>query len=271
MNGVSTEKVTLHDGTLMPLLGLGVFELEGDVAQTVYRAIELGYRSIDTAAMYGNEAGVGEAVRRAIERGIVKREELFITTKVWKSELGYEKTLAAFDRSWANLGLDYVDQYLIHWPGTNRENIETWRALERIQADGRAKSIGVSNFEPDHLMHLMEQCEQKPVVNQVEYNPGRIRRKLHAFCREQGIQLVAWGPLGKGKFVNDPLLEQIGQKYGKTAAQVILRWDIQNGVVTIPKSSREERLRENADVFDFELTQAEMEQISSLDRSSETE
>lgn len=267
MTGVSTERVTLHDGRSMPVLGLGVYEIEENVADTVFKAIELGYRSIDTAAMYGNEAGVGEAVRRAVSLGIAKREELFITTKVWKCDLGYDQTLAAFDRSMEQLGLDDVDLYLIHWPGSDRQNVETWQALERIRAEGRAKSIGVSNFEPEHLTLIMDQCERKPVVNQVEFNPGRTRRQLHAFCKEHDIQLVAWGPLGKGKFVGHPQLEQIGQKYGKTAAQVILRWDIQSGVVTIPKSSREARMRENADIFDFMLTEEEMALISSLDRT----
>lgn len=266
MTHVSTAKVTLHNGVQMPTLGLGAFEIEGNVADVVYTAIQQGYRLIDTAAMYGNEAGVGEAVRRAVERGIVSREEIFVTTKVWKSELGYEKTLAAFDKSFAELGMDYVDLYLIHWPDTDELNLESWEALIKLQEEGRVKSIGVSNFEPEQLAFITERSGVKPVVNQVEYNPERTRAELFRYCRDHAIQLEAWGPLGKGRLLGQPLFAEIGAKYGKTPAQVILRWHLQNGVVAIPKSSRAERMKENADIFDFELTQDEMTRISSLDR-----
>ena len=241
MIDVSTAEVTLHNGMRMPMLGLGVFEIEGDTAEAVLKAIQAGYRLIDTAAMYGNEAEVGEAVRRAADMGIVKREEIFVTTKVWKTDLGYEKTMAAFARSYAALGLDVVDLSLIHRPGTD-----------------------VQNLDSKQIAYLLEHSGVKPAVNQVEYNPERCPVELHRFCREQGIQLEAWGPLGKGRLLGLPLFAEIGAKYNKTPAQVILRWHMQNGVVAIPKSSREERMRENADIFDFELTQEEMSRISAM-------
>lgn len=264
MIDVSTAEVTLHNGMRMPMLGLGVFEIEGDTAEAVMKAIQAGYRLIDTAAMYGNEAEVGEAVRRAADMGIVKREEIFVTTKVWKTDLGYEKTMAAFARSYAALGLDVVDLYLIHWPGTDEQNLDTWRALIELQQAGKVKAIGVSNFDSKQIAYLLEHSGVKPAVNQVEYNPERCPVELHRFCREQGIQLEAWGPLGKGRLLGLPLFAEIGAKYNKTPAQVILRWHMQNGVVAIPKSSREERMRENADIFDFELTQEEMSRISAM-------
>jgi diketogulonate reductase-like aldo/keto reductase len=266
MNHVSTAKVTLHNGEQMPVLGLGAFEIEGNVSDAVLNAIRIGYRLIDTAAMYRNEAGVGDGVRRAVEQGLVKREDVFVTTKVWTTELGYDKTMAAFERSYRELGLDVVDLYLIHWPGTEEENIGSWKALIELQKQGSVRNIGVSNFAQNHLQTIIEQTGVVPVVNQVEYHPSRSRRELHRHCRELGIQLQAWGPLGKGKLVSDPLFAEIGKTYNKTPAQVILRWVIQNGVITIPKSSREERMRENADIFDFELSAEDMERIDALDR-----
>jgi diketogulonate reductase-like aldo/keto reductase len=267
MTHITDHKVTLHDGTQMPILGLGAYQIEGDVTEAVLKAIRLGYRLIDTAAMYGNEAEVGAAVRKAAEQGIASREDIFVTTKVWKSELGYERTLAAFERSYQELGLAMIDLYLIHWPGTNADNLGSWQALIELQKQGKVRSIGVSNFEPEQLDYIIERTGHKPVVNQVEFNPSRMRRGLHQYCRENGIQLEAWGPLGKGRLLSQPLFLELAEKYGKTPAQIILRWHVQSGVVAIPKSSREERMRENADIFDFRLTEEEMERISALDRS----
>jgi diketogulonate reductase-like aldo/keto reductase len=267
MPNIADTKVTLHDGVQMPMLGLGAYQIEGNVTEAVVKAIRNGYRLIDTAAMYANEAEVGAAVRQAVEQGIASREELFVTTKVWKTELGYERTLAAFERSYQELGLEEVDLYLIHWPGTDADNLGSWQALIELQQQGKVRSIGVSNFEPEQLAYIIERTGHKPVVNQVEYNPTRTRRNLYRYCRDNGIQLEAWGPLGKGRLLSEPLFAALAQKYGKTPAQIILRWHIQSGVVAIPKSSREERMRENADIFDFQLTEEEMGKISALDRS----
>jgi len=267
MSHIADKRVTLHDGVQMPVLGLGAYQIEGDVTEAVLTAIRLGYRLIDTAAMYANEAEVGAAVRKAVEQGIASREELFVTTKVWKTELGYERTLAAFERSYQELGLETVDLYLIHWPGSDEDNLGSWQALIELQKQGRVRSIGVSNFEPGQLAYIIERTGHKPVVNQVEFHPTRTRRALHQYCRENGIQLEAWGPLGKGRLLSEPVFAELGEKYGKTPAQIILRWHIQSGVVAIPKSSREARMRENADIFDFQLTEEEMGRISALERS----
>jgi methylglyoxal/glyoxal reductase len=254
---------TLHNGIKMPWFGLGVFKMEEGVeaVSSVKTAIELGYRSIDTAAIYGNEEGVGQAIREAD----VPREELFITTKVWNTNQGYETTLAAFEESIRKLGLDYLDLYLIHWPlPAIGKYKETWKALEYLYKAGKIRAIGVSNFQISHLEDLMADCEVVPMVNQVEYHPRLTQTELHEFCKQHNIQLEAWSPLMQGELLNDPKLSEIGQNYGKSVAQVILRWDLQNEVVTIPKSVKPERMEENADIFDFELTEEEMALINGL-------
>lgn len=255
-------KVTLSDGHQMPQLGLGVYKVkEGEeVVESVKAAIAAGYRSIDTAALYGNEDGVGQAIR---ESG-VPREELFITTKVWNSDQGYESTLAAFEASMNKLQLDYLDLYLIHWPVKGKYK-ETWRALEKLKEDGRIRSIGVSNFQIHHLKDLFEGAKERPVVNQVELHPLFNQQELRDFCKQENIVVEAWAPLAQGKLLDNEVLKTIGSKYGKSIAQVIIRWDLQNGIVTIPKSVKESRIKENADVFDFELTSDEMAQINALD------
>ncbi len=254
---------TLHNGVAMPWFGLGVFKVkEGhEVIESVKAAIRNGYISIDTAAVYQNEEGVGNAIK---ESG-VPREELFITSKVWNSDQGYEATLKAYETSLNKLGLHYIDLYLIHWPGKNKFK-ETWKALEKLYKDGRVRAIGVSNFHVHHLGELLKDAEVKPMVNQVEYHPHLAQKELLAFCQKEGIQLEAWSPLKHGQLLNDPTINEIGAKYGKSAAQVILRWDLQNNVVTIPKSIKEQRIIENSDIFDFELSLEDMEKIDSLNK-----
>jgi methylglyoxal/glyoxal reductase len=256
---------TLHNGVKMPWLGLGVFKVEdgAEVVSSVKAALEVGYRSIDTAAIYGNEEGVG----KAIAESTVPREDLFITTKVWNSNHGYEATLAAFDVSMEKLGLDYLDLYLIHWPLPSQGKfVETWKALEKLYKDGRVRAIGVSNFKVHHLEEIIANCEIIPMVNQVEYHPRFNQRELHDFCKKHGIQLEAWSPLMQGGLLEEPALVEIAKKYNKSTAQIIIRWDIQTGVVTIPKSVKPHRIAENADVFDFELSQEDMDKINALNQ-----
>ncbi|APH07024.1 aldo/keto reductase [Bacillus weihaiensis] len=249
----------------MPWFGLGVFKVEDgqDVVNSVTAAIENGYRSIDTAAIYGNEEGVGKAIADCN----VPREELFITTKVWNSEQGYDSTLAAFEESMNKLGIDYLDLYLIHWPVAEYGlYVDTWKALEKLYKDGRVRAIGVSNFQEHHLQDLIDRCEIVPMVNQVEYHPRLTQTKLHNFCKEHHIQLEAWSPLMQGGLLDDPTLTEIAQKYNKSTAQVILRWDLQNEVVTIPKSVKSHRIVENANIFDFELSNDDMDRIHALNQ-----
>lgn len=257
------DTTALHNGVKMPWFGLGVFKVEdgNEVVNSVKWAIEAGYKSIDTAAIYGNEEGVGQAIK---ESGVA-REELFITTKVWNADQGYDSTLKAFDESMKKLGLEYLDLYLVHWPVKGKYK-ETWKALETLYKEGKVKAIGVSNFQVHHLKDVMEDAEIVPMVNQVEYHPRLTQKELHAFCKENGIQLEAWSPLMQGKLLDDATLTEIAEKHGKSVAQVILRWDLQNGVVTIPKSVKEHRIYDNAAIFDFELTQEEMERIDGLNR-----
>ncbi|WP_272913710.1 aldo/keto reductase [Halalkalibacter okhensis] len=255
--------VTLHNGVEMPWFGLGVFKVEDgqEVVDSVLAAIKAGYRSIDTAAIYGNEEGVGKAIK---ESG-VERSDLFITSKVWNADQGYESTLKAFDTSLNKLGLDYLDLYLIHWPkaGTYKD---TWKALEMLYKEGRVKAIGVSNFHIHHLKDLLQDAEIKPMVNQVEYHPHLAQLELRAFCKEQEIQLEAWSPLKQGELLTDDTITSIAAKYEKSPAQVILRWDLQNEVITIPKSVKEERIIDNANIFDFSLSEEDMQAINQLNK-----
>ncbi|CAH1196893.1 MULTISPECIES: aldo/keto reductase [unclassified Paenibacillus] len=260
--------VTLHNGVRMPWFGLGVFQVnEGsELIAAVKKAIEHGYRSVDTAAIYGNEAGVGQAIAEAMKEYNVKREELFITSKVWTADLGYEETLAAFDATMSKLGLEYLDLYLIHWPKAGKYK-GAWKAMEELYKAGRIKAIGVSNFQIHHLEDLLQDAEIKPMVNQVEYHPRLTQVELKAFCDQHGIQLEAWSPLMQGQLLDNPVLTEIAAAKGKSVAQIILRWDLQNGVVTIPKSTKEHRIIENASIFDFELTKEEMDRISGLNEN----
>lgn len=262
------DTTALHNGVKMPWFGLGVFKVEEgpELENAVKTAIKHGYRSIDTAAIYGNEEGVGRGIRQGLEEAGIGREELFVTSKVWNSDLGYESTLAAYETSLKKLGLDYLDLYLIHWPVEGKFK-EAWRALETIYKEGRVKAIGVSNFHVHHLEELLHDAEVKPTVNQVEYHPRLTQKEIQKYCKLNGIQFEAWSPLMQGQLLDNPVLKEIADKYNKSIAQVILRWDLQNGVVTIPKSTKEHRIVENAAVFDFELTKEDVDKIEHLNQN----
>lgn len=259
---------TLHNGVEMPWFGLGVFKVEDgpELVEAVKSAIKAGYRSIDTAAIYGNEKAVGEGIRAGIKEAGISREDLFITSKVWNTDQGYETTLAAYEESLKKLELDYLDLYLVHWPVEGKYK-ESWRALETLYKEERVRAIGVSNFQIHHLQDVLAGAEMKPMINQVEYHPRLTQKELQAFCKEQGIQMEAWSPLMQGQLLDNETLQEIADKYGKTTAQIILRWDLQNEVVTIPKSTKEHRIVANADIFNFELTKEDMEKIDALNEN----
>ncbi|MDH6656922.1 aldo/keto reductase [Priestia megaterium] len=262
------DTVTLHNGVKMPGFGLGVFKVEEgpELVNVVKIAIKHGYRSIDTAAIYGNEEGVGRGIREGLKEAGISRENVFVTSKVWNADLGYDTTIAAYETSLKKLGLDYLDLYLIHWPVEGKYK-EAWRALETLYKEGKVKAIGVSNFQVHHLKDLMEDAEIKPVINQVEYHPRLTQKELQAFCEKHHIQLEAWSPLMQGELLNNEVLTEIANKHNKSVAQVILRWDVQNGIITIPKSTKEHRIVENASIFDFELTKEEIERIDELNQN----
>ncbi|GAA1090703.1 aldo/keto reductase [Nocardiopsis metallicus] len=259
------QHVTLNNGLTMPQLGFGVWQVPDDEAYSaVTTAIEVGYRSIDTARLYDNEKGTG----RAIADSGVAREDIFLTTKLWNDDQGYDKALKAFDASLERLGTEYVDLYLIHWPAPERDAyVDTWKALERIHAEGRAKAIGVSNFTARTLERLVGETEVVPAINQIELHPYFSQAGMRAANADKGVLTEAWSPLGQGKgLLDDPVLAELGAKHGKSAAQVVLRWHLQLGNVVIPKSVTPSRIRENFDVFDFELTAEDIDRIGSLDR-----
>ncbi|MCR1951255.1 aldo/keto reductase [Clostridium sp. DSM 100503] len=260
--------ITLNNGIEMPRLGLGVFRVEDseELIKAVRAAIKNGYRSIDGAAIYGNEEAMGEGIRQGIKEAGISREDLFITSKVWNADLGYEETIAAYEASLKRIGVDYLDLYLIHWPVEGKYK-EAWKALEYLYKEGRVKAIGVSNFQVHHLQDLLADAEIKPVINQVELHPYLSQQKVREFCRENDIQVEAWSPLmaGNGLLENE-ILKEIANKYNKTAAQVVLRWDLQSQIVTIPKSTNERRLTENIDIFDFNLSDDDMDKIDSLNK-----
>ncbi|MDV7766189.1 aldo/keto reductase [Peribacillus sp. CSMR9] len=262
------DTTTLHNGVKMPWFGLGVFKVEEgpELVNAVKVAIKHGYRSIDTAAIYENEEGVGQGIIEGLKEAGISREDLFVTSKVWNADLGYESTIAAYEKSLKKLGLEYLDLYLIHWPVEGKYK-EAWRAMETLYKEGKVKAIGVSNFQIHHLKDLMKDAEVKPMVNQVECHPRLTQKEVQAFCKEQGIQLEAWSPLMQGELLDNDVLQAIAAKHGKSVAQVILRWDIQNGIVTIPKSTKEHRIVENSSVFDFELTEEELNQIDGLNQN----
>ncbi|MFB7470233.1 aldo/keto reductase [Kitasatospora sp. NPDC056184] len=268
MNTPTVPTVKLNNGVEIPQLGFGVFQVpDAETTAAVAAALQAGYRSIDTAAIYGNEAGVG----RALAEGGVPREDLFVTTKLWNADQGYDETLRAFDASLAKLGLETVDLYLIHWPTPARDRyLDSWRAIERLAAEGRIRAAGVSNFQPAHLQRLLDSSELVPAVNQVELHPGLQQAELRAFHAEHGIATEAWSPLAQGAVLDDPAITAIAERTGKSPAQVVLRWHLQLGNIVIPKSVTPARIRQNLDVFDFELTGADMDAIAGTDRGLRT-
>ncbi|MDX3187868.1 aldo/keto reductase [Streptomyces sp. MN03-5084-2B] len=265
----SVPVIELTNGVRMPQLGYGVFQVPDDeTATAVKAALEAGYRSIDTAAVYGNEKGVGQAIA---ESGIA-RDELFVTTKLWNSAQGYDSTLKAFDESMAKLGLEQLDLYLIHWPTPARDKyLDTWKAFEKLHADGRVRAIGVSNFQPAHLERLLDAADVAPAVNQVELHPYLQQRELREFDAKHGIATEAWSPLAKGgSLLGDPVVAELAVKHSRTPAQIVLRWHLQLGNVVIPKSVTPSRIEENFDLFEFTLTEEEMESLTPLDRGERT-
>lgn len=261
-----TTTAKLNNGVEIPYFGLGVFESpQGETTKNaVLQALAAGYRHIDTAKIYGNEKDVGEAIR---ESGI-QRSEIFVTTKLWNSDHGYDKTVEAFIKSNDKLGLDYVDLYLVHWPVEN-VRLETWLAMESLLEGGKCRAIGVSNYVGRHLEELLGRCNEKPAVNQIELSPYCYlsRKEVVDFCKQNGIQVESYSPLTKGKKLDDPKLAKVAEKYGKTTAQILIRWTLEHEIVVIPKSVKKERIYENADVFDFSISAEDMKALDALDEN----
>ncbi|HRP89668.1 MAG TPA: aldo/keto reductase [Edaphocola sp.] len=253
----------LSNGVLMPQLGLGVWKsgIGKALNKAMHAAIDCGYRHFDTASFYENEEGVGQAIKEST----IHRNDFFITTKVWNEDQGYEQTLKAFDLSLKKLNSGYVDLYLVHWPVTGKY-LQTWKALEYLYQQGAVKAIGVSNFLKHHLETLLPQVEIAPMVNQLEHHPYLVQKELQTFCRQNLIQFEAWSPLMQGGVFEIPLLEQLSKKYNKSIAQVVLRWNIQNEIVVIPKSIHSERIKQNFEIWDFEIEPQDMEAIDALDQ-----
>jgi len=264
--------MTLSNGVEIPAVGFGTWQTpDGRVAiDSVTTAIACGYRHIDTAACYENEVGVGAGIAQAIEGGAVSREELFVTSKVWNTERGYDKTVAAFEKTLGDLALEYLDLYLIHWPAAAHQfenweeiNLGTWRAMTELHQAGKIRAIGVSNFKPHHLRALME-TDVPPMVNQIEYHPGFLQEETVSYCRESGILVEAWSPLGTGTMLTNETLQKIATGYGVSVAQLCIRFCLQNDVLPLPKSVTPERIKQNLDVFGFEISEADMQTIRQL-------
>jgi diketogulonate reductase-like aldo/keto reductase len=263
-----TDTLTLNNGVKIPQVGFGTFKIpDGNVViESVKTALQSGYQHIDTAAVYDNEDGVGQAIK---ESGF-DRKNLFITTKLWNSDQGYDTTLKAFDESMKKLQLDYLDLYLIHWPSVAHEdwqerNYNTWRAFEKLYEEGRIKSIGVSNFLTEHLQPLLAKCNVVPAINQLELHPEHQQKDIVEFCKKHNIICEAWGPLMQGRDLSNEILVKIATKHQKNVGQILLRWSLQKGFVPLPKSTNNQRIKENLDVFNFALTKEDMTEIDSLD------
>ena len=262
---INTE-ITLNNGLNMPLFGLGTYQAHGrEVEKAVRAALDEGYRLIDTAAMYGNEEEVGKAIR---ESGIA-REDIFVTTKLWNSDHGYDNALNAFEDSLTNLDIGYIDLFLIHWPVEGLRK-ETWRAFEELYSGEKLKAIGVSNYLIRHMKDLLEIAQVPPTVNQVEFSPFLYQKELLEYCRENDMRLEAYSPLTKGRKLDDPKLISIAENYDKSVAQILIRWSLQHEIITIPKSSRAERIQENARVFDFEISDEDMKKMDSMNEDLHT-
>lgn len=251
----------LNNGVKMPSIGFGTYKSgnDEDTAKIVKYALETGYRQIDTASFYGNETGIGNGIKESK----INREDIFLVTKLWNDDHGYENTMKAFNKSLERLQVEYIDLYLVHWP--NKLNAETWRAFEDLYKSRKVKAIGVCNFKIGHLEELKKTAEIMPMVNQVELHPQNSKNELLDYCNNNNIQLVAWSPIMRGRIFSNELIIGLSEKYKKTIAQIVLRWHVQRGVIPIPKSSNEGRIKENLDVFDFELSTEDMEAINSLD------
>lgn len=258
------KSIKLNNGTYIPTIGFGTSLVTGEECIKIIKtAIQAGYRHIDTASAYKNEEEIGKAIKQSE----IHRKELFITSKVWKDSMGYENTLKSFENTLKNLDLEYVDLFLVHWPKNNDDNlnIETWRALEKIYKEGKAKAIGVSNFLKHHLEIILNNCDVAPAVNQIEFHPGLVRKETIDFCKEKNIVLEAWAPLGKGKMLSNEFLLNIAKKYNKSVAQLCLKWCLENEVIPLPKSENMERMRQNLDLFDFQISQEDIDTINNME------
>jgi len=261
--------IEFYNGNQMPMLGLGTFRVENDdtCKEAVKHAIESGYRSIDTAKVYGNEEQVGQGIKEGLESTGLNREDIFVTSKLFFEDFGRENVARAYETSIQKLGLDYLDLYLVHWPGTNEAvMIDTWKGMEDLYKDNRVKNIGVSNFNPDHFEALLAQVSIKPVINQVEFHPYFTQEKLRKYLEAQNIYMESWSPFMNAQILNDETLNEIGKEVNKSAAQVIIKWNMQHNVVVIPKSVTSSRIEENIDVFDFELSADQMKRIDDLNK-----
>lgn len=265
---VLEQDYVLNNGVKMPKVGLGVFKVSDEkAADIVKEGIMQGYRLIDTAAIYGNESGTGQGIKAGLAQTGLKREELFVTSKLWSNHLTYEETITAFEESLARLELDYLDLYLIHWPGVGEDAYkESWLALEHLYKEGKIRAIGVSNFQVHHLKRLASYSTIQPAINQIELHPCLIQTAIRQYAKAHGIQIQAWSPLMQGQILDNEILVQLAKKYQKSVAQIIFKWDVQQGIALLTKTERKERLTTNAQLDDFELSQADIELIASLNQ-----